>query len=78
MTIGICSLWHNAAELLPEFERLLAPGGWDECILVDDASSMESARAYAASAERAGFGWKNISCPICRAGAGGADEQRLA
>ena len=55
MTIGICSLWHNAAELLPEFERLLAPGGWDECILVDNASDIEACAAYAASAERAGF-----------------------
>ena len=55
MTIGICSLWYNATELLPEFERLLAPGGWDECILVDNASSAESAKAYAESAERAGF-----------------------
>lgn len=54
MTIGICSLWHNATELLPEFERLLAPGGWDECVLVDNASDMEACAAYAATAERTG------------------------
>ena len=54
MTIGICSLWHNATELLPEFERLLAPGGWDECILVDNASDIEARAAYAATAERTG------------------------
>lgn len=55
MTIGIVSLWHDAPELLGEWERLLAPGGWDRAILVDNASSPESARAYAESAERADF-----------------------
>jgi len=55
MTIGIVSLWHNAPELLPEFELLLAPGGWDEAILVDNASSDESQAAYVESAKRCGF-----------------------
>lgn len=54
MTIGICSLWHNAVELLPEFERLLLPGGWDEAILIDNASSPEARAAYARTAERTG------------------------
>ena len=54
MTIGLVSLWHNAAELLPEFERMLLPGGWDEAILIDNASAPDAKRAYQLTAERTG------------------------
>ena len=54
MTIGLVSLWHNATELLPEFERLLAPGGWDEAILIDNASDPEACAAYTAITDRTG------------------------
>jgi hypothetical protein len=57
MTIGICSLWHNAPELLPEFERLLAPGGWEQAILVDNASPEPATQAaYAAAVAELGPG----------------------
>lgn len=54
MTVGLCSLWHNTPELLTEFERLLTPGGWDDAILVDNASDPDAKRAYQLTAERAG------------------------
>jgi GT2 family glycosyltransferase len=46
MTIGICSLWWNHQELLPEFLRMMKVGGWDKLILVDNASSPEAHEAY--------------------------------
>ena len=55
MSVGIVSLWWNTPELLNEWERLLAPGGWDRAILVDNASDETSRAAYAESAERMGF-----------------------
>jgi hypothetical protein len=55
MTTGVVSLWHNAQELLPEFERLLSVGGWDRAILVDNASDADAKTAYQLSASRAGF-----------------------
>jgi len=55
MSVGIVSLWHNAVELLPEWERLLSPGGWDEAILVDNGSSPLSQAIYDAEAGLHGF-----------------------
>ena len=45
-SIGICSLWWNHQELLPEFVRMMRVGGWDKLILVDNASTSDAAFAY--------------------------------
>lgn len=38
MSIGIVSLWHNHPELLPFFKHMMKVDGWDELVMVDNAS----------------------------------------
>jgi hypothetical protein len=46
MTVGICSLWWNHQEMLPEFLRMMKVGGWDKLILVNNASEPEATKAF--------------------------------
>jgi len=45
-TVGICSLWWNHQEMLPEFLRMMKVGGWDKLVLVDNASTPEANAAF--------------------------------
>ncbi len=54
--IGICSLWWNHQELLPEFVKMFRVGGWDRLILVDNASSPEAALTFRAAVKQLGKG----------------------
>lgn len=53
-TIGICSLWWNHQEMLPEFLRMMKVGGWDKLILVDNASKPEAHEAFKAAVAELG------------------------
>lgn len=54
MTIGICSLWWNHQEMLPEFLRMMKVGGWDKLILANNASEPEATRAFEAAVTELG------------------------